>query len=171
MLRYIVWCLQIWQTCILINKSTKINNDYCWCQLYTNSVSSYHCGYVTLLLTATGTGNQMPEPIKSCVCSLDSRLVYIRAVRVLYMFCHALYMFYHATCESLTSGTWFTKKMPSYRYKNLHYHIEAKTKWTTFHRRHFSNLFSSMKLFKFLLKFHWSLFLGVQFTILQHWFR
>ena len=34
-----------------------------------------------------------------------------------------------------------------------------------------SNAFSWMKIFEFRLKFHWSLFLKVQFTIFQHWFR
>ena len=38
--------------------------------------------------------------------------------------------------------------------------------WTTF-----SNVFSSMKVFEFRLKFHWSLFPRVQLTIFQHWFR
>ena len=31
--------------------------------------------------------------------------------------------------------------------------------------------FSSMKMFEFRLKFHWSLFLRVQLTIFHHWFR
>ena len=31
--------------------------------------------------------------------------------------------------------------------------------------------FSSMKMFEFGLKFHWSLFLRVQLTISHHWFR
>ena len=35
----------------------------------------------------------------------------------------------------------------------------------------FSNAFSWMKMFEFRLKFHWSLFLGFQLTIFQHWFR
>ena len=35
----------------------------------------------------------------------------------------------------------------------------------------FSNVFSSMKMFQFRLKFHWSLFARVQSTIFQHWFR
>ena len=35
----------------------------------------------------------------------------------------------------------------------------------------FSNAFSWMKLYEFQLKFHWSLFLRVQLTILQHWSR
>ena len=41
--------------------------------------------------------------------------------------------------------------------------------------RHFSdnisNAFSSMKMFGFWSKFHWSLFPGVQLTKFQHWFR
>ena len=35
----------------------------------------------------------------------------------------------------------------------------------------FSNAFSWMKMFEYRLKFHWSLFLMVQLTISQHWFR
>ena len=35
----------------------------------------------------------------------------------------------------------------------------------------FSNAFSWIKMFKFRLIFHWSLFPRVQLTIFQHWFR
>ena len=35
----------------------------------------------------------------------------------------------------------------------------------------FSNEFSWMKMYEFRFPFHWSLFLGVQITIFQHWFR
>ena len=35
----------------------------------------------------------------------------------------------------------------------------------------FSNEFSWMKMYEYRLKFHWSLFLRVQLTISQHWFR
>ena len=35
----------------------------------------------------------------------------------------------------------------------------------------FSSTFSWMKTFEFRLKFHWSLFLRVELTIFQHWFR
>ena len=35
----------------------------------------------------------------------------------------------------------------------------------------FSNVFSRIKIFKLQLEFHWSLFLRVQLTIFQHWFR
>ena len=35
----------------------------------------------------------------------------------------------------------------------------------------FSNAFSWMKMDEFRLTFHWSLFLRVQLTIFQHWFR
>ena len=34
-----------------------------------------------------------------------------------------------------------------------------------------SNAFSWMKMLEFRLKFHWSLFLRVQLTTFQHWFR
>ena len=34
-----------------------------------------------------------------------------------------------------------------------------------------SNAFSWMKIYKFLLRFHWSLFPRVHLTICQHWFR
>ena len=35
----------------------------------------------------------------------------------------------------------------------------------------FSNAFSWMKIYEFRLRFHWNLFLRVQLTIFQHWFR
>ena len=35
----------------------------------------------------------------------------------------------------------------------------------------FSNTFSWVKMYEFWLKFHWSLFPGVQLTIFHHWFR
>ena len=35
----------------------------------------------------------------------------------------------------------------------------------------FSNAFSWMKMYEFRLRFYWSLFLRVQLTIFQHWFR
>ena len=44
---------------------------------------------------------------------------------------------------------------------------EIDTIWQTT----FLNSFSSMKTYEFWLKFHWSLFVRVQLTIFQHWFR
>ena len=35
----------------------------------------------------------------------------------------------------------------------------------------FSNAFSWIKIYEFRLRFHWSVFSGVQLTICQHWFR
>ena len=35
----------------------------------------------------------------------------------------------------------------------------------------YSNAFSWMKMYKFCLRFHWSLFLRFELTIFQHWFR
>ena len=34
-----------------------------------------------------------------------------------------------------------------------------------------SNRFSWVKIYEFRLKFHWSLFVRIQLTIFQHWFR
>ena len=47
----------------------------------------------------------------------------------------------------------------------------AETKWPPFSRRHLSNVYSWMKIYRFWLKFHWTLFPMVQLTIFQHWFR
>ena len=41
----------------------------------------------------------------------------------------------------------------------------------TFTQTTFSSAFFWTKIFEFRLKFHWSLFLRVQLTIFQHWFR
>ena len=55
-------------------------------------------------------------------------------------------------------GCWFeTSWCPLWRHSNVQ---------TTF-----SNAFSGMKLYKFRLRFHWTLFARVQLTIFQHWFR
>ena len=43
---------------------------------------------------------------------------------------------------------------------------DGRTDWTI-HRAAWSQL----KMYEFRLTFHWSLFLGVQLTIFQHWFR
>ena len=47
----------------------------------------------------------------------------------------------------------------------------GRDKMDAISQRAFSNVFSWMKMFEFRLKFHWSLFLRVQLTIFQHWFR
>ena len=58
-------------------------------------------------------------------------------------------------------------------------HLTEANEWTQWGRdkmaaifqRTFSNAFSWMKIYKFKLRFHWSLFPRVQLTIFQHWFR
>ena len=54
--------------------------------------------------------------------------------------------------------------------KHIVWHIAAETHCRHLHTT-FSNAFSWMKLYKFRLTFHWSLFPRVQSTIFQHWFR
>ena len=76
-------------------------------------------------------------------------------------------------------------------YKNFcnQIHLEMSAKWWPFYsgpnvlthwgrdkmaaisQTTHSNPFSWMKIFEFRFKFHWSLFLGFQLTIFQHWFK
>ena len=55
-------------------------------------------------------------------------------------------------------------------------HVAVLTHWgrdkmDTISQTPFLSAFSWMKIFEFWLKLHWSLFLRVQLTIFQHWFR
>ena len=53
----------------------------------------------------------------------------------------------------------------------LSYHISwGRDKMPDILQTTFSDAFSSMEMFEFQLKFHWSLFLRVQLTISQYWF-
>ena len=47
----------------------------------------------------------------------------------------------------------------------------GRYKMVAIFRTTYSNAFSWMKMYEFRLRFHWSLFLRVQLTISQHWFR
>ena len=47
----------------------------------------------------------------------------------------------------------------------------GRDKMACFSQTTFSNAFSWMKMNEFRLRFHWSLFLGIELTISQHWFR
>ena len=52
-----------------------------------------------------------------------------------------------------------------------HLTIWGRDKMDAIFQTTFSNGFSWMKMSVFWLKFHWSLFLGAQLPISQHWFR
>ena len=56
----------------------------------------------------------------------------------------------------------------SMRYQLTH---QGWDKMAAIYQTTFSNAFSWMKRYKFLLKFHFGLFPRVQLTIFQHWFR
>ena len=58
----------------------------------------------------------------------------------------------------------------------MHYNTMGLTHWgrdaiDAITQTTFSSAFYWKKMFEFRLKFHWSLFLRVQLTIFQHWFR
>ena len=70
----------------------------------------------------------------------------------------------------------FTSAVKSLWPRTMHCILEALTHWgrdeiNNISQMTFSNVFSSLKMFEFRLKFHWSLFPRVQSTIFQHWFR
>ena len=75
------------------------------------------------------------------------------------------------------SGTMSSRKQTQRGHEvNLLNHLQAVTHWgqdkmAAIFQTTFSNAFSWMKMFKFWLRFHWSLFPRVQLTIFQHWFR
>ena len=79
----------------------------------------------------------------------------------------------------LHNGISYTSKMASFilnlgpvaHISHVCVNTQAETKMGTIFQTTFSNAFSWMKMYKFRLKFHWSLFLWVQLTISQHWFR
>ena len=50
-------------------------------------------------------------------------------------------------------------------------HVRGWDTMAAINQKTFSNAISLMKMYDFLLRFHWSLFLRVQLTIFQHWFR
>ena len=66
-------------------------------------------------------------------------------------------------------GQWFEKRfIVIIIYILTHW---GRDKLDTISQTTFSSAFSWMKMFEFKLKFHWSLFLRVQLTSFQHWFR
>ena len=75
-----------------------------------------------------------------------------------------LYRIASLTCVHLVGcHNEITRTTNTNRIHNLYQLISL---WTTF-----SDAFSWMKCFAFWSKFHWNLFLRIQLTIFQHWFR
>ena len=69
--------------------------------------------------------------------------------------------------------TWCSQEWLSNRTQqnNILCIFELSDKMAAIFHTTFSNAFSWMKMFKFRLRFHWSLFPRVQLTIFHHWFR
>ena len=67
-------------------------------------------------------------------------------------------------------------KMSSAKWRPFCFGLNALTQWgrdkmAAIFQTTFSNAFSWMKMYKFQLRFHWSMFPRVQLTMFQHWFR
>ena len=106
-------------------------------------------------------------------CLLNSVLRSIRNIEVL-CFCPFVR-------ESPYKGPVMRKVFPRLHIRRCRTCVAPRSAWPLTHlildkmvaifRTTFSNAFSWMKIFEFRVRFHWSLFLGVQLTIFQHWFR
>ena len=74
-------------------------------------------------------------------------------------------------CRQATShylSQWWPRSLSTYGIARPQW---GQNKIATIFQMTFSNAFSWMKMHQFWLRFQWSLFLGVQLTIFQHWFR
>ena len=85
------------------------------------------------------------------------------STRVTCIFClwngaYSLIGFLHASMDLMVTD-----------HTNTDINTEAETQWMPFPRQHIQTSFLLWKCMK--LRFHWSLFLMVQLTIFQHWFR
>ena len=67
-----------------------------------------------------------------------------------------------------TDDRWIVATVLSFLLELTHW---GRHKMDAISQTTFSSAFSLMKIFELRLKFHWSLFLRVQLTIFQHWFR
>ena len=65
---------------------------------------------------------------------------------------------------------WNLLQYSAFHHRCCAWDIEPEAKLTSFRIRHFQRIFSN-KMYAIRLKFHWSLFLRVQFTIFWHWLR
>ena len=89
--------------------------------------------------------------------------------------------FFHHWQQSWHYNSWVSvyvnhQALVSSNYAFQQLHFEPLTHWDrdkmdAISQTIFWSAFSWMKMFEFRLKFHWSLFLRVQLTIFQHWFR
>ena len=85
---------------------------------------------------------------------------------------------YQTNSMELTFNCWYqTNSMEStfnswmkWKYHDILTHW-GRDKMDTISQTTFSNAFSWMKMHEFHLRFHWSLFLRIELTIFQHWFR
>ena len=81
---------------------------------------------------------------------------------------------YHGRLVGRCGNIWLAIVMPKYNLPLVLFsgltHWDRNKMAATF-QTIFSNTYSWMKIYEIGLRFHWSLFLRVQLTIFQHWFR
>ena len=134
----------------------KFHWRYAWCHITCcYNIWQYYITYVASLCLIVGAksscnGCNTSRNLKNAAIAFS--LAYVRTCKVPWLGQHYIYI----TVLRHQLAWWLLYKQ----------HIEAGGTRTTF-----LNVFSSMKIFELQLQFHWSLLLGVQLTIFQHWFR
>ena len=77
----------------------------------------------------------------------------------------------HSLSHGLMADTWTNVTLWSARSCGINLTHWGQDKMAAIFQTTFWNALSWMNVYRFLLRFHWSLFPGVQITIFQHWFR
>ena len=116
----------------------------------------------------------------TCILPISTHAHYTHNITLYILNQNIIYIYIHCTilsmiiCRSINiSNQQYTLyTMAHWRLIYLN-HIShwGRDKMTAVSQTTRSNAFSWMKMLEFWLRFHWSLFLRVQSTIIQHWFR
>ena len=112
-------------------------------------------------------------PICGCVWQMVIYVVYVR-VRIRHLKYSSAWPIIHLLVVCYLSY-WQKNKMARIlcrqHFNGINLTHWGQDKMDAIFQTTFSNGFSWMKMYEFQLKFHWSLFLGVQLAISQYWFR
>ena len=95
---------------------------------------------------------------------------------LIYMYFADIFSLYFSWLQSLVFWIWFY--LAHYPLANVAVFLKlsllthwGRDKMAAILQTTFSNAFSWMKMHEFHLRFHWSLFLRLELTIFQHWFK
>ena len=124
---------------------------------------SFNCGMIDRYhhrFCRVGAGNGQHWPIRQ----LDHLFKLVAAyqnIPISSKVCYCFFLFFTAHSLIFKNKVLYTTDLTQW----------GRDKMAAIFQTTFSNAFSWIKIYEFRLKFHWILFLRVQLTILQHWFR